>query len=100
MPKVKPKIYFDTSVPSNFYDTDEPEKTALTRLFWQEYLLKFDFFASEATIEEAKDTKDLEKRNKISQLLRKCKLLKITWEIEDLAGKYFESKTYTSVSSN
>jgi len=44
------KIYFDTSVPSNFYDTDDPELTGLTRLFWDDYLLKFDGYVSEATL--------------------------------------------------
>lgn len=92
MIKPKPKIYLDTSVPSNFYDTDKPEQTALTRLFWQEYLSKFDGYVSEATIQEIKDTKDLEKRSNVLQLVKNHKLLKITTEIEELADKYFKAK--------
>ncbi|MFH1392345.1 MAG: type II toxin-antitoxin system VapC family toxin [bacterium] len=92
MPKLKPKIYLDTSVPSNFYDADTPEQTALTRLFWEDYLSKFQAFISEATVQEIKKTSDLEKRRKTIQLLNKFKILKITSEIENLAGNYLKSQ--------
>jgi predicted nucleic acid-binding protein len=88
MNRVKLKIYFDTSVPSNFYDTDKPEQTALTRLFWEDYLSKFNSYVSEATIQEIRGTKDLEKRQNVLQLIKRVKLLKITTKVEDLAEKY------------
>lgn len=89
---VKPKLYLDTSVPSNFYDTDKPEQTAMTRLFWEEYLPKFDVHISEATLREIRGTKELEKRNNTLQLVNRYKLLKITPEIEDLAEKYLKAE--------
>jgi predicted nucleic acid-binding protein len=92
MNRVKLKIYFDTSVPSNFYDTDKPEQTALTRLFWEDYLSKFNSYVSEATIQEIRGTKDLEKRQNVLQLIKRVKLLKITTKVEDLAEKYLQVK--------
>lgn len=92
MTKTKPKLYFDTSVPSNYYDTDAPEQTALTRLFWQDYLPNFNAYISEAGLQEIKNTKDLEKRKKVLELVKKFKLLNITMQIENLADDYLKSK--------
>lgn len=91
MTKQKPKIYFDTSVPSSFYDSDQLEQTAMTRLFWQDYLLRFDVYVSEATLQEIKETKDLEKRTSVLRLIKKHKVLKVTLEIENLAEKYLQA---------
>ncbi|MBU0619633.1 MAG: hypothetical protein V1768_00060 [Patescibacteria group bacterium] len=48
--KQKLKIYFDTSVPSNFYDTYPAEQVAFTRLFWNEVLARFKSYISPVTI--------------------------------------------------
>jgi len=92
MQSIKPKIYFDTSVLSDFYDTDKPVRTALTRMFWQEYLNNFKPYVSQATKQEVKKTKQLEKRTRVMQLLAKCKMLEIVQEVEDLAEQYVKAR--------
>lgn len=85
-----PKIYFDTSVPSSFYDTDNPNLTALTRLFWQDFLPRYDGYISEATIQEIKKTAQLQKRNSILQLIKNCTILRISTDVEKLAADYHQ----------
>lgn len=92
MKNKKLKIYFDTSVPSSFYDITAPEQTAITRLFWEDYLKDFSDFVSEATMQEIKRTRDIVKRDNVVKLVNKCRLLKINKVAEDLAGEYIKAK--------
>lgn len=91
MIKTRPKIYFDTSVPSSFYDISAPEQTAITRLFWQEYLKYFSAYISEATLQEIKKTRDLIKSKDILQLVRAFQILKINRAVQDLANRYLKA---------
>lgn len=88
MSKSKPKIYFDTSVPSNFYDTYPVEQVALTRLFWNEVLLHFEPYVSPLTIQEIKQTPNLIKRQQILNLIKSSTILTENKEIELLATDY------------
>lgn len=92
MLKPKLKIYFDTSVPSNFYDTYPAEQVALTRLFWNEVLPHFKPHISPITIQEIKQTPGLSKRKQTLALVRPFTILTENQEIESLASKYIQQK--------
>ncbi|HPA25567.1 MAG TPA: PIN domain-containing protein [bacterium] len=88
----KLKIYFDTSVPSSYYDATAPEQTKLTKLFWQKYLKKYQPFISEATIAEIERTKDLIKHENILKLVKNFHLLKIDKDVQKIATSYLDSE--------
>jgi len=92
MPTKKIKIYFDTSVPSSFYDTSSPDLTGFTRLFWNDYLTKFDIFISEATLQEINRTADLQKRTLVLKLIKDITILKISNKVAELANQYLNNK--------
>jgi len=51
MPKLKPKIYFDTSVISAYYDDRQPERMKLTQNFWKQ-ISNYEVFVSSIVITE------------------------------------------------
>jgi len=58
---MKLKIYLDTSVFSAHFDERAPDRKALTEQFWQN-LASFDSATSSLTVEELRQTNDLQLR--------------------------------------
>lgn len=92
MSKAELKIYFDTSVPSNFYDTYPAEQVAITRLFWNEVLPLFKPYVSQIVIQEIKNTPGLSKRKQIFALIKNFPVLAIKDEITNLADQYIKNR--------
>ncbi len=88
----KKKIYLDTSVPSNFYDTYPVAQIAFTRLFWSEVLPRFTVYVSPLTIKEVGYTPELSRRTKILELIKQCSILAEDQNIESIATEYIRHK--------
>ncbi|MCK4446370.1 MAG: PIN domain nuclease [Candidatus Marinimicrobia bacterium] len=86
----KETLYFDTSVPSAFYDERSKERRDATVIFWKEVLPDYQGYISEITIEELMDTKDETLRIKLMKLIKGFKVLKTNEEIRYLAKVYIE----------
>jgi len=86
----KETLYFDTSVPSAFYDERAKERQDATVIFWKEVLSDHQCYISEITIEELEDTKDKNLRIKLRKLTKGFKVLKTNEEIKHLAKIYIE----------
>ena len=83
-------IYFDTSVPSAYYDEREPEKMKITRALWKG-LSRYKVYISEVVIAEL--GKSLEpKRSQFRKLIAGIKELPIDSQIEKLADEYIKAK--------
>lgn len=91
MNKFKQKLYFDTSVPSNFYDTYPAEQVAMTRLFWNETLSLFKPYISPVTLQEIKNTPKLVKRQQILNLVNTFSVLREAKEVVLIAEDYINN---------
>jgi predicted nucleic acid-binding protein len=69
----KPKIYLDTSVISHYFADDTPEKMAVTRIFFDEVLIKnkYEVCLSSLVLEELEDTPDPDLRRRLLELAYK-----------------------------
>ena len=86
----KETIYFDTSVPSSYYDDRIKERQKATVKFWREILPDYQVYISEITVRELKDTKDETLRKEFRKLIKDFKVLKTNEKIRDLARVYVE----------
>jgi len=86
----KETLYFDTSVPSAYYDKRAKERQEQTIAFWKEIVPQYRIFISEVTTRELADTKDARLRTKFFKLVQPFKLLKTNSIIQDLAEAYVE----------
>lgn len=84
---MKQTIYLDTSVPSAYFDDNNPERQKLTKRFWEK-LSTFDIFISSLALFEVEKFKDEGKKRKILALLEGVEELTITEECEKLADEY------------
>ena len=81
-------IYFDTSIPSAYYDEREPKRLEDTVSFWSNKIAIYNAFVSDFTIEELQNTSDPLRRNKLLRLIAPLKILKKNHSIETLARSY------------
>ena len=85
------KIYLDTSVPSAYYDERQSERRRVTQLWWKNELGKYDVLISEITSRELEATPDLDKREKLLNLVKDIPVVEVSTEINILAEKYLEA---------
>ena len=83
-------LYFDTSVPSAYYDERAKERQGATIKFWKDALPNYRVYISEVTVEELEETKDETLRKKFKSLIKDFKVLKTNKKIRDLANAYIE----------
>lgn len=91
MPKLKPKIYLDTSVVSVYDDPRIPQRQAQTREFWKTFK-NFKVYISEVTIQEINNSPNSKKRKRLLNLVKNFNRLQITEEVEKLAQEYIKKK--------
>jgi len=84
-------IYLDTSVPSAFYDKRSAERQETTIKFWNEKLPIYDIHISDLTIEELKNTKDDNLREKFLEIVKNFKVLNSNNSTKELALMYIEN---------
>lgn len=87
----KETIYFDTSIPSAYYDHRAKERQNATIRFWKEKLADYVPHVSILTISELEKTTDASHRKKLLDLVKPFKTLKINNAIENLAQDYVEN---------
>jgi len=83
-------IYFDTSVPSAYFDAREPKRREDTISFWHNKVSGFKSFISDITIEEIHSTSDLALQNSLLKLISPFKILKMNPKIDLLARAYIK----------
>jgi len=92
------KIYLDTSVINFLFADDAPEKKEITIDFFENFIKKNKYltYISGLVIEEIQQTKNLDKRKSLLEIIEKYPIDFIstdkTDEIEYLANKYIEEK--------
>jgi len=91
MPKLKSKIYLDTSVISVYDDSRIPQRQSQTRDFWK-ILKNFKVYISEVTISEINNSPNIAKKKQLLNLASKFQILKITDQVKNLASEYIEKK--------
>ncbi len=87
----KERIYFDTSVPSAYYDIRTKERMELTREFWQRKIGAYEQYVSTLVIDELSQTTPVDLRRNLLHLVRECVVLKIDNEADGLAQAYLEA---------
>ena len=87
----KERIYFDTSVPSAYYDKRTKERMELTRTFWEHKIGGYELHVSNLVIDELSQTEPLDLKKKLLKLIDRCEILKIDNEAEVLANAYLEA---------
>ena len=87
--KYRLKLYLDTSVISALFDERNPERKALTELFFSE-IENYDVYISSITIAEVNNTPDEELRKKMKKKLAPFSVFTISEEVEDLTKKILE----------
>jgi len=85
---VKAKVYFDTSVPSAYFDERAPDRQQWTQEFWSERLPVFEPVISTSVLVEIRNTPDADKRNKMEHLVRGFQVLESDKEADRLTQEY------------
>lgn len=93
--KKKESLYFDTSVPSAYYDNRAKERQDATIKFWKDVLPNYQVYVSEITVEELEDTKDETLRKRFKGLIEDFEVLKVDERIRDLAGAYVKNRIFS-----
>ena len=83
-------LYFDTSVPSAYYDERVKDRQDATIKFWKGALPNYKVYISEVTLKELEDTKNETLRRKFKNLIKSFNILKSNKKIRDLANAYIE----------
>jgi len=90
----KLKLYLDTSVINFLFADDAPEKQRVTQEFFEDSVSqgKFDIYVSDVVIGEIKNTKDIDKRNNLLEVIYKYNLniLSLSEEAIELADEYLK----------
>lgn len=87
----KERIYFDTSVPSAYYDKRTKERMEFTKNFWEHKIDGYELHVSTLVIDELSQTDPLDLKKKLLKLVDRCEILKIDNEAEVLASAYIEA---------
>jgi len=90
----KLKLYLDTSVINFLFADDAPEKQRVTQEFFEDSVSqgKFDIYISDVVIGEIKNTKDIDKRNNLLEVIYKYNLniLSLSEEAIELTDEYLK----------
>jgi predicted nucleic acid-binding protein len=86
----KEKVYFDTSVPSAYYDDRTPERMKLTKEFWEK-VGAYALYVSTLVLDEIRQVPDKSLRDTLSVLIHRCIVLKLNDEVAALAEAYVEA---------
>jgi len=91
MPKLKSKIYLDTSVISAYYDDRQPERMKLTQSFWKQ-ISNYEVFISSAVVAEI-DKWDDPTKLKLQKLVKNFNILTVdNKNIIKLTKKYIREQ--------
>ncbi|MDA2922860.1 hypothetical protein MYX07_06380, partial [Patescibacteria group bacterium AH-259-L07] len=97
MPKLKPKIYFDSTIPNYVFNDEYPEKQkAAQKIFNSAHKNKILTFISPITVYEIENS-DEPRRADMLKLLKGCILFQETPEAEKLAREYIKRGVFTKV---
>ena len=83
----KQKIYFDTSVPSAYFDERTRERMQLTKEFWFK-VKAYDCYISTLVIDELNEVAPRMLREKLLSCVQHCTVLELDDEVEMLATAY------------
>ena len=86
----KEKLYFDTSVPSAYYDGRTKERMELTREFWDK-VGSYELYVSTLVLDELNQVVPMNLKDNLLKLVDKCIILKLDDEVEDLADAYVKA---------
>ncbi|MFA5879576.1 MAG: PIN domain-containing protein [Candidatus Margulisiibacteriota bacterium] len=88
----KIKLYLDTSIISAFYDYSKPVRQLITQKWFENDSMNFNLFASVITIQEVEEFQNIEKKEKIKQLILNFNIdiLEITESAKILANEYIK----------
>ncbi len=86
----KEKVYFDTSVPSAYFDLRKPERAQLTKEFWKK-IPTCELYISTLVIDELAQVSDPSLKQKLLNLVDKCTVLETNAEAEALALAYIDA---------
>jgi predicted nucleic acid-binding protein len=87
-------IYFDTSVPSAYYDAREPKRREDTVNFWNTKISNYKSFVSDITIEEINGFSDVAIRTNMLKLVESFKVLKMNTNVNSLANAYVQNGVF------
>ena len=86
----KEKIYFDTSVPSAYYDARTKERMELTKEFWRK-TGAYELYISTLVIDELSQVTPKNWRENLLKLVDCCAVLNLDNEVEALAEAYIKA---------
>ncbi len=86
----KEKIYFDTSVPSAYFDVRTPERMQLTKDFWRK-IGDYDLYVSTLVLDEIAQVSDHGLKERLLRLVDGCTVLEVDDEAESLADCYVKA---------
>jgi len=90
---MKMKLYLDTSIPSAYFDNSKPIRQLITQKWFENDASLYELHISVITIEEIEQLKNINKKNKIRDLIlnQNVKVLEISSEAIELANKYINT---------
>ncbi len=83
----KAKLYFDTSVPSAYYDARTQERMELTHDFWHKLDL-YELYVSTLVIDELNQVVPQDLKENLLKLIEHCIILKLDSKVKNLAKAY------------
>ena len=86
----KEKLYFDTSVPSAYYDKRTKERMEFTKEFWVK-VDGYELYISTLVIDELKQADPKSLKEKLLKLVDGCAILELDDEIWNLAEAYVKA---------
>ncbi len=86
----KAKVYFDTSVPSAYYDRRTKERMQLTKDFWVKTNL-YELYVSTLVIDELNQAVPRSLKDNLLKLVNHCIVLELDSEVENLAEAYVKA---------
>lgn len=87
----KEKVYFDTSVPSAYYDKRTKERLVLTKDFWKKINI-YNCYISTLVIDELNQVSSKDLKDKLLALVNDCSILQVDSEVEILAENYVKAE--------
>lgn len=90
------KLYLDTSIPSAYFDNSKPVRQLITQKWFENDASLYELYISVIAIEEIEQVKNINKKNKIKELILNynVKVLEISSEAIELANKYINTGAF------